>query len=477
MMLSGLAAALAALLVATSNAVVPVAVHGQLPVASATTVVANGTLVCSTDRGVPDASSASPTYRFVSTTPVGETWAGHPVGQSILVAGNRQYVAYYDASRGLVVRSRLGAGAWMSKVLDTSVGWDSHNYVTMALDSNGNLHVAGNMHDSRLNYYITSSRGNVASLARVRTLANSRLESSVTYPEFLKNASGELFFKFRYGVSGDGSDYIYRFAAVSRKWQIVSPGGLLNGRGSSNAYSHGPIAGPDGFFHMVWMWRDTPDVSTNHSLSYAKIKDFIHWQNSRGATLTLPLTERSPTIVDPATAGSGLINPAVGIGFDRAKRPIISYARYDAARGNQLFVARADSSGTWYRTQITGWNGVFPVTGRGTISFPFAVGSAEPVGNGALKLNYSCYGKGRTVVLDEKSLTARSDTPSVSALGGKPVLPVLRKDSRLVTNQTSTKVGKSLYILRWRSMPLNGDKPRAVIPPAEPLLILEYKSD
>lgn len=399
------------------------------------------------------------------------------MGQDILVVGNTQYVAYYDASRRLVVKSRVGAGPWGTKVLDTSVGWDSHDGITMELDNMGNLHVAGNMHNSKLNYYVTSSPGNVASLARVPTLADSRLESAVTYPQFLKSTSGELFFKFRYGRSGNGSDYMYRFVAASRKWQVISPQGLLDGQGSSNAYSSAPIAGPDGFFHMVWMWRNTPDVSTNHSLSYAKTKDFIHWQNAQGANLTLPLTKQSPTIVDPAPVDSGLSNPIMRIGFDGARRPVISYTRYDAARGNQLFVARADTLGTWYRTQITRWNGVFPVTGTGSIRFPFAVGSAEPGAPGTLKLSYSCSGKGRTVVLDEKSLAVKSDAPSVSPLVGKPVLPVLRKDSKLVTHQVLTEADKSLYILRWRSMPVNGDKPRAVIPPAEPLLILEYKSD
>jgi len=358
-MLGGLAAALAAVFVVTSNSLGPAEVRSQPAVTSASAVLTNAALVCNKDQGVPGASSASPTYRFVSTTRVGTTWAGQPVGQGILVVGDRQYVAYYDASRRLVVKSRAGAGAWVTKVLDTSVGWDSHNYVVMELDSKGNLHVAGNMHNSKLNYYITSSPGNVASLARVPTLANSRLESAVTYPQFLKSASGELYFKFRYGRSGDGSDYMYRFVAANRNWQIVSSQGLLDGQGSSNAYSRAPIAGPDGYFHMVWMWRDTPDVSTNHSLSYAKTKDFIHWQNAQGANLTLPMTKKSPTIVDPASAGSGLINPVVRIGFDRAKRPIISYARSDAARGDQLFVARADTSGTWHRAPITRWSGVF----------------------------------------------------------------------------------------------------------------------
>jgi BNR repeat-containing family member len=476
MISGGLAAAFAAVLVVASNALGPVEVRSQLPLALAPNVLAASTLVCNKDLGVPGDSSASPTYRFFSTTQVGTTWAGQPVGQDILVAGNRQYVGYYDGHRRLIVKSRVGAGGWTTKVLDTSVDWDSHKYITMELDINGNLHVAGNMHDSKLNYYITSSPGNIATLARVPTLANSTLESAVTYPQFLKSASGELYFKFRYGRSGNGSEYIYRFVAPSRKWQIVVSGGILNGQGTSSAYSTSPIPGPDGYFHMVWMWRDTTDVSTNHSLSYARTKDFIHWQNIQGANLAVPMTKQSPTTVDPATVGSGLVNGIVGIGFDSANRPVISYTRYDAARGNQLFLARGDTSGTWYRTRITRWNGVFAVQGTGSLRFPFSVGAVKKAANGTLQLNYTCNSETRTVVLDEKSLGVKSDNPLPSPLVGSPVLPVLRNDPQLVTNRTSTKSGTRVYILQWRSMPVNGDKPRAVIPPAEPLLILEYRA-
>ena len=476
MILGGLAAAVAAVLVAASNALGPVEVRSQLPAALAPNVLAASTLVCNKDLGVPGDSSASPKYRFFSTTQVGTTWAGQPVGQDILVAGNRQYVAYYDGHRRLIVKSRVGTGGWATKVLDTSVDWDSHKYITMELDINGNLHVAGNMHDSKLNYYITSSPGNIASLARVPLLANSTLESAVTYPQFLKNAAGELFFKFRYGRSGSGSEYIYRFVASSGKWQDLNLGGILNGQGNSSAYAKSPVPGPDGYFHMIWMWRNTTDVSTNHSLSYAKTKDFIHWQNIQGANLAVPMTKQSPTIVDPATVGSGLVNGIAAIGFDRAKRPVISYTRYDAARGNQLYLARGQTSGAWDRTRITRWNGVFPVQGTGSLRFPFSVGSVKTAATGTLQLTYTCNGQARTVVVDEKSLGAKSDNPAASPLVGVPVLPVLRKDPQLVTNQVSTRVGTSIYILQWRSMPVNGDKPRAAIPPSEPLLILEYRA-
>lgn len=64
-----------------------------------------------------------------------------------------------------------------------------------------------------------------------------------------------------------------------------------------------PVLGPDGYFHMAWMWRDTPDVSTNHLLSYARTKDYVNWENVNGVKLSLPLTEATPAVVDLSRSG------------------------------------------------------------------------------------------------------------------------------------------------------------------------------
>lgn len=399
------------------------------------------------------------------------------MGQAVLVTASRQYVGYYDADRRLVVASRAGsAGAWDAQVLDTSIGWDSHNYVTMALDASGNLHVAGNMHATKLNYYVTSSPGMVKTLTRVKALVDPSLESAVTYPKFLKSSTGDLLFKFRHGGSGNGNEYIYRFVSPGRQWSLLTPRGLLDGQGKSNAYTSTPVLGPDGYLHMVWMWRDTPNVSTNHSLSYARTKDYVNWENAQGASLSLPLTEAAPAVVDRAPAGSGLVNGKVSLGFDSGKRVVIAYARFDSAGGNQLFAARPDASGNWQRSQITKWSGVFPINGRGSLRFPFSVGEVTPAADGALRVTYSCNGS-RTIVVDEQSLNPIADNPEAPQVIGTPALPPRDENAQWKTNRSTVKSGNNLFVLQWRSLPVNGDKPRPVIPAGDPLLLLEYKAE
>ena len=81
-----------------------------------------------------------------------------PVGFSLITHGDMQFVAYYDTEHRLTVASRkLNEKEWIYKVLDTSVGWDSHNYITMKIDRENYIHLSGNMHVSPLVYYRTEN--------------------------------------------------------------------------------------------------------------------------------------------------------------------------------------------------------------------------------------------------------------------------------------------------------------------------------
>ena len=87
---------------------------------------------------------------------IAEVWSGHPVGFSLLTHGDHQLVAFYDADRALTVGERtLGNSTWQLVQLPTTVGWDSHNDIVMAVDDDGFVHVAGNMHSSPLIYFRT----------------------------------------------------------------------------------------------------------------------------------------------------------------------------------------------------------------------------------------------------------------------------------------------------------------------------------
>ena len=64
--------------------------------------------------------------------------AGFPVRFCLLTDSGRQYVAYYDEHHQMTVASRLlDSNQWTYQPLPSKVGWDSHNYITMVIDSAG----------------------------------------------------------------------------------------------------------------------------------------------------------------------------------------------------------------------------------------------------------------------------------------------------------------------------------------------------
>ncbi len=78
--------------------------------------------------------------------------------------------------------------------------------------------------------------------------------------------TGTLYFEYRQGSSGRGDQIDNVHDPDTRTWQRLLDVPLLDGRGLMNAYG-GPRFGLDGMWHAVWVWRNTPCNSTNHTLS------------------------------------------------------------------------------------------------------------------------------------------------------------------------------------------------------------------
>ena len=128
-----------------------------------------------------------------------------------------------------------------------------------------------------------------------------------------------------------------------RTWKRLLDKPLTDGEGERNAYFDGPVQGPDGWFHLAWVWRESPDAATNHDLSYARSKDLRHWENAAGKPLTLPIRMTDGVIVDPVPQNGGMINGNTRVGFDDKGRVTISYHKHDAAGNTQPWNARLEN--------------------------------------------------------------------------------------------------------------------------------------
>jgi len=409
---------------------------------------------------------------------LGRVPAEFPVGFCLLSTPQRQYVAYYDEARRMTVAARKpGDAKWQRQVLPSKVGWDSHNYITMAVDAEGHLHVSGNMHCVPLIYFRTARAGDIASL-QAQTMTG-ELENKATYPQFIKDAQQRLLFTYRHGSSGNGINIWNRYDPASKTWSRLLDVPLLDGQGKTNAYPSLPRR-HGGFFHMIWVWRDTPDCATNHHLSYARSRDMVHWESAFGDKLKLPLTiARQELWVDPAPAGSGMINGGQRLFMDANNRPLVVYHRADKAGHMQVYAARPEG-GKWVRRCLTDWNQPVSFEGGGSMSFiGISLGQVSRVTNGVLSIGYrhKDYGAGN-LYFDEESLkpvkaptaSRPAEPKAVRQLRGDfPGLAIKRAEDLGTTGEAGVR-----YVLVWETLAPNRDRPRQP-PLPEPSMLRLYK--
>lgn len=393
---------------------------------------------------------------------IDRVWSGHSVRFALVVNEKSIHVAYYDANRQMTVASRpRGVAHWTYHKLPSWVGWDSHNYIAMAEDAGGHLHVLGNMHGDPLLYFRTTVAGDVRTLTRVPALAESRLEQRVTYPVFLKDSSGRLIMKYRDGGSGNGNEIYNVYDPASSTWSHLLAAPLVDGEGKRNAYFVGPTLGPDGYFHLAWVWRETPDAETNHDLSYARSRDLIRWERSDGSALPLPITLARSEIVDPVPVRAGMINNNTVVGFDGAGRTMITFHKFDARGNTQIFVARRETS-RWKLRQISDWqNFRWDFRGGGSLDSRLFVSGAVPAGDQRIRVSVIRDGKPIDFLLDERTLERVEERAGVTLT--ERLRPLMAVPEGMQIN-TAEDTGTSGIAIAWATRPPHRDLPTIDIP-------------
>jgi hypothetical protein len=398
---------------------------------------------------------------------IDRVWSAHPVQFGISADERLVVIAYYDAERQLTVasRSRAKEAAWRYQKLPSRTGWDSHNYLAVAIDRAGQIHVTGNMHNDPLVYFRTERAGDVRTLRPVPTLADAARERRMTYPVFLKTGDGRLVFKYRDGGSGNGNEIYNIYDEATGRWAPLLTTPLADGEGKRNAYFVGPVRGPDGRFHLTWVWRETPDAATNHDLSYAVSSDLRHWQRSDGAPIELPIRLGTSEIVDPVPVRGGIINNNTIIGFDSNGQAMIAYHKYDDAGRTQMFVARREAKG-WRVAQASDWKDFrWDFGGGGSLDFRLSIESVGALANGQVRVRVRRDGVPSDLILDERTL---------ARIGERQVEPDPRfAHIELPEGMHLNSVSAGDVAIAWATLPPNRDKPRADIPQPTTLYFIE----
>lgn len=409
---------------------------------------------------------------------IAPVWAGHPVGFALLTRAPFQFVAFYDDQRQLTVaQRRLGERKWTFSKLPNTTGWDSHNYVTLAADAAGYLHCSGDMHVGALKYFRSTKPWDAASFERVNQMTGDQ-EQRVTYPKFFRGPDDAFLYTYRYGSSGNGNQIFNVYDLKTKTWKRLFDRPLTDGEGQRNAYFDGPVKGPDGWLHLAWVWRETPDAASNHDLSYARSRDLIHWETGSGKPLELPITLAKSDIVDPVPQKGGLINVNQKIGFDDQGRATISYHKNDAAGNTQPWTARLEN-GIWQHYQITDWPYRWDFGGGGSLVVKINLGPVHLEKDGRLTQTFSHakFGSG-TWLLDPKTLRA------IGKISDERIPAELRKVKgtfpglgvRWADDSGGSDRPELNYILRWETLAANRDQPRqGELPPPSMLRLYEIK--
>jgi hypothetical protein len=420
--------------------------------------------------------------------PVDKVWAATYVWFSLVTKGNQQYVAYYDQYRQFSIASRrLGTTNWAFKKLECCAhsGWDNHNYIAMAVDRNDFLHVSGNMHGGPLIYFRSTKP---RSIDLVRADMTGLNETRVTYPVFFHNATGDLFYSFRFGTSGNGHNYYNVYDPAKKQWKRLVH--IFDGHGARNAYPSTPLMGPDGYYYVLYVWREHFHAETNCDLSYIRSKDLVSWETISGKPLELPITRETPgAVVDGVPVRGGLLNGGASVGHTPANEPVVSYFKYDGNGFTQIYFARF-IEGSWRIFQATQWDHRFNVVGGGTLVSEVMVGPLQVVaGRWLVAVQHPRHGGmwevdpstmrletkiiPRTVVPEELT-SAQADFPGVhvhwTADNDLPVNGHYRRTYPEIRDLHDT------YLLRWEAMPAyrDGKRPKPWLN-ATHLSVVEFK--
>ena len=163
-----------------------------------------------------------------------------------------------------------------------------------------------------------------------------RREERVTYPQFYALPGGDLLFVYRDGQSGRGDVLLDRYDVRARAWRVLQHP-LIAGEGARNAYVNQLAIDARGGWHLSWVWRESPDVATNHDVLYAHSPDEGRsWRRSSGDAYTLPITASTAEVAWSVPQGSELINQTSAATDSRGRPVIATYWRDTGSQVPQL---------------------------------------------------------------------------------------------------------------------------------------------
>jgi hypothetical protein len=324
---------------------------------------------------VPVGLSGQPIMKAV-LIPVDGGWASNSINtvafrkNSVVSWKEFQFVAYYDPSGFVVLGKRtLGTPKWtLQKTLLTGNAKDAHNSISLMTDGDGFVHLSWNQHNTPLQYCRSKSPGSL-DLDEPARMTGQR-EERVTYPEFHRLSDGNLIFLYRDGESGNGNLVVNFYNKQSMQWSTLHAN-LIHGEGKRNAYWQA-CTDRRGVLHLSWVWRESPDVASNHDLCYARSKDGGKtWEKSTGEKYVLPITRETAEYAMRVPQQRELINQTSMVADEQGNPMIATYWRDSSSQVPQYHLVY-QSNGLWKDLSLNFRTTPFSLSGVGTKEIPIA---------------------------------------------------------------------------------------------------------
>ncbi|WP_258105334.1 BNR repeat-containing protein [Marinoscillum sp. MHG1-6] len=313
----------------------------------------------------------------VSTlTEVGNGWAKNSVNtvifrkNSLVSTESTQYIAYYDPEARLILGQRnLKGSTWHTQETPfQGNARDAHNSISIAVDGDGYLHVSWDHHNTPLRYARSIAPGSL--ILGEEMIMTGQREQLVSYPEFYRFPDEDLLFFYRDGGSGNGSLVINKYSSANQQWTRLQDM-LIDGEGQRNAYWQACVD-QDGVIHVSWVWRESPDVASNHDMCYARSLDGgVSWQRSNGEAYELPITESSAEVVCRIPMNSELINQTSMAVSRDGEAYIVSYWKPPGSEVPQYHLVY-QNQGEWEVENLGFRSQPFSLSGMGTKKIPIS---------------------------------------------------------------------------------------------------------
>ena len=318
-----------------------------------TEIMANGNLVSAVDPPV--------TVPGVTVVDIGVD-AHSVMGNSdwntclTLDASGNAYAAFVDSNLKNTVAKVTPGGVVTTQIIDTTDNADDkgHNTPSIAIDGDGILHVAYNMHNDNMRLLKSPAANSVSGTWVDEGGTGSPWGSGrFTYPAMSTAPNGDVYMSIRNRESG-GPVQLFHYDNTAESWSSIAK---FAGEDGYTAYLPAPYVDSDGKVHLSWHWQQGGPGAERQRGSYAVYDPSDDsFSKADGTEYIIPITTTTADLYQPSEADWGVKQIAdTSLTVNDLGQPIIAYNFFREGDNDQrvLRLSRWDGS-AWLRTDLEG---------------------------------------------------------------------------------------------------------------------------